>query len=282
MKRLFFIAIISVLSCHLSFSQSGDTIFGRNPNYHYYGWYDGCFRYQDEDNDFTLRHFYSRSALAGDAYANQVLVEEQYSPGTLEIKGVAVMVAIAPGEDSLLNLYMPSTDSLKMPEYVYLYQGGPTVPGLPDYYYPHQLTLLDSVRWDTAAPTVMALPSNAAGDSMLYCHVYEAFFDSTIFVEDTFYILGTYRSNLFDYVEDTVYDEYDSTSYYLNRACHYRHFPTDYVVVWDHFSDQCNKCAVEDRLFFCYYPPQEEVMEVYNWLWFMAGPFLPIVNRSNE
>ena len=200
----------------------------------------------------------------GDCPSNQVIVVEQKTSAPLAIRGVAVMVAINPGEDRLISLNMPSGDSLKLPEYVYLYQGEEEIPGLSDYYFPHRMEFLDSVRWDTAAPKVMALPTNAAGDSMLYCHVYEAFFDSTIIVHDTFYLMGTYNSNVFNSrIPD---DEYP----------HYSHFPTDYVGVWDHFSNECEKCDVEDRLFFCYNPPQEEVMEVYNWFWFISGPFLPI------
>lgn len=279
MKKILLTLTVLIFNFQFSFSQTADTIVGRCPGYYYYGWYDECYRYESDTNDFTLDG-YSQPAYEG-VVNNKVVFLEQYSPGPIAIKGVAVMVAINPGQDSVSGHCMPSTDSLKLPEYVFVYQGGPVIPGLPQLYYPRQMTLLDSARWDTAAPKVMALPLNAGADTTddtarwLYCYVYEAMFDSAITVEDTFYISGTFRSNVLDYVYDTVYDELGNIDY-VTRESYFRHFPTDYVVVRDLYMDYCEKCPVRERLFFGEPTWAVEWLEVYNWNWFMSGPFLPI------
>ena len=286
MKRVYrkseLVCLLFVLGCsQWVVSQTTDTVVGRFPGYYYYGWYDECSRYESDSNDFALEG-YTQSAYEGDVNNNIVFLE-QYSPGPIAIKGVAVMVAMDPGRDPVAGHYMPPVDSLKMPEYVYLFQGGPAIPGLPQLYFPRQMTLLDSIRWDTAAPKLMPLPRDADADTTadtsrwLYCYVYEAIFDSAVTVEDTFYVSGTFRSNVLDYTYDTVYDEHGNIDHVVSEG-RFRHFPTDYVVVRDLFSDDCEKCPVKERLIFgkLLWPP--EWMRVYNWNWFLSGPFLPIVD----
>lgn len=277
--------VVMLLFLFSSFSslrgQSTDTVFGRSPNYYYYSWYDECPNYENDTNDFVSRHFLS---IANNE--NHVFVGEQYAPGLMTIKGVAVMVAIELEHGATLDQYMPPADSLKTPEYVYVYQGmGPT-PGVSSFYYPRQMMLLDSVRWDTAAPRVMALPTSARAAAMcdtsrtLYCHVYEAFFDTPVTVTDTFYFAGTYRSNVLHCHDDTVYD---GSNIYVTPTCdRFSHYPTEYVVVMDQFSYECNKCRPEGRLFWGYLPMQEEVMESYCWLWLVSGPFIPITEVTGQ
>lgn len=269
MKRLFLLATVLICSFQYSASQAIDTIFGRCPGYYYYGWYDECPRYEADSNDFALFGFSSQTALLERGECSQVLCEEQYAPRPLTIKGVAVMVAIDAGEDYVAGLYMPSSDSLKNAEFVYVYQGGAVLPGMPESFYPRRMTLLDSVRWDTAAPKRMMLPLSRRADSvgdtsrMLSCYVYEAWFPSEVMVTDTFYFSGTYRSNVFDTND------------------HYLHYPTVYVMMRDFYEDRCEMCPVKERVFMSYQSWQEEWMRVYNWNWLVSGPFIPIVGRRD-
>ncbi len=286
MKRVFrksdLVCFLLIFGCsHISVSQTTDTIVGRCPDYYYYGWYDECLRYESDSNNFALDGFI-QPAYEGTANNNIVFLE-QYSPGPISIKGVAVMVAIDPGQDPVARPYMPPVDSLKMPEYVYIFQGSSPIPGLPQLFFPQQMMLLDSVRWDTAAPKLMSLPRDVGSDTTtdtarwFYCYVYEAIFDSAVTVEDTFYISGTFRNNVLDYTYDTVYDEQGNIDH-VRSIGHFRHHPTDYVVVRDLFSDDCEKCPVRERLIFGELTWSTEWLRVYNWNWFLSGPFLPIVD----
>ena len=274
MKKILYFALIICTS--VAYGQTTDTIFGRNPDYHYWGWYDECQQYEKDSNKFILRHCCS-SATDQDGVNDQMLVVDHYMPGQQTIYGVAVMVSLNPGQDWMASHYLPSVDSLKLPEYVYIYQGGPALPDLPLFYYPRQMTLVDSVRWDTASPRLMALPLNANADTLVYCHVFEAYFDTPVVVADTFYFVGTFRSNDIATIRDTVVVDgvpHTVTDY------RFRHFPTDYVVVRDAFTDQCEKCSVVERVFYSPLEIREEWLEAYNW-WFMcSGPFLPIVGSA--
>lgn len=280
LKRLY--PTVFLLTVFASFSpllgQTTDTVFGRNPNYYYYSWYDECFRYQDDTNDFDFRTF----MMSMDA-ESRMMVSEQYVPGALTLKGVAVMTPIEMEQDVVHTQFMPFCDSLKMPEYVYVYQGGGLTPGVSSFWYPRQLTLLDSVRWDTAAPKVMALPTTAEAaatddtSQMLYCYVYEAYFETPVTVWDTFYLGGTYKSNATQSYYDTLYNERGAFEIMRDRFLHY---PTEYVCVRDYYTDECNKCLPQERLFFPFIPLREDLMECYgSWPWSVSGPFIPIVRR---
>lgn len=265
MKKTLLVALLS-LACSLSsFCQATDTIVGRCPDYYYNGWYDECPRYHTDTNNFALDGY--SQPVSGDGANNRIVYMEQYSPGPITVRGVAVMVAMAPELDPVAGHYMPPADSLRLPELIYIYQGGPAIPGLSPYYFPRQMTLLDSVRWDTAAPKIMIVPKNAGAvasadtSQMLRCYVYEALFDTAVTVQDTFYFAGTFRSNT------------------LNDSNHLSHFPTDYVVVRDMYTDPCDKCPVAGRLFFGLASWPTEYLEVFNWNWFLSGPFLPILDR---
>lgn len=216
-----------------------------------------------------------------------MMVGEQYSPGPLILKGVAVMTPIEMEQDVVHAQYMPSYDSLKMPEYIYVYQGGALTPGVSSFFYPRQMTVVDSVRWDTAAPKVMALPTTAqaatTGDTSrtLYCHVYEAYFETPVTVWDTFYLAGTYWSNRLHSYNDTIYD--GTEVYVFTSEDRFLHYPTEYLVVWDHFDDECNKCTPQERLFLpVSIPPREEYLEsLASWLWLVSGPFIPIIGVTD-
>lgn len=279
MKKGLFLALLSLAGFQYSFCQRVDTIVGRCPGYYYYGWYDECPRYETDSNEFALEGY---AQLAHESVVNnRVVLLEQYSPVPIGLKGVAVMVSMDPGQEPVAGRNMPPADSLRCPEYVYLFRGDSAVSGLPHPYAPRYMTLLDSVRWDTASPQVMVLPRSAAADSSdtaqwLYCYVYEAMFDTVVTVEDTFYLSGTFRNNVLAYTYDTIYDEYGNIDRVRSES-RFQHYPTDYVVVRDFFSDNCEKCPTVGRLFFSTQGGSVEWLMAYNWNWFMSGPFLPIV-----
>lgn len=282
MKKLALLVILLAFNFHVLSAQTIDTLVGRSPDYYYYGWYDQCHRYGEDTNGFVLRHF---SQHLDPSFPVMYIMEEQYVPEPTTIKGVAVMVSIDPGSFIDVAQSMPSTDSLRLPEYIYVFQGGNELPGLPLYYYPRQLTLVDSAQWNgEIQPKVMALPlSRQAADladtsRTNYCYIYEVLFDTPITVHDTFYIAGTYWNNYLDCYQDTVYE--GDEMYVFTRCERYRHFPTVYTFIRDYYEDPCDKCPIEDRLFFFPDPPNEELMEVYNWNNMISGPFLPILDEE--
>lgn len=106
-------------------------------------------------------------------------------------------------------------DSTRLPEYLYL--------GMRDVEWPQShystekfLEWVDSVRWDTLQPKMVCMKQFADGRRPnLYCHVYEALFDTVYTVAGEFWIGGSGNS----------YKRYYDSLWYT----HYEHRPTEYV-----------------------------------------------------
>jgi hypothetical protein len=70
------------------------------------------------------------------------------------------------------------------------------------YLYRHEegndtLILLDSVRWDTAAPKIMKLPKNYdTSEGYLYCYAYEAMLAKPLVIDGDFFIAGSSYSDV--------------------------------------------------------------------------------------
>ena len=193
--KIFLVLALSVLPT-LAFasqampSSSGDTIpaFPRYDGYYYTKWFDDCPNYRPDgvvDSCFCFLYQYHNFYGFGDAR----FAKWERANGRLKIKGLVAM---------LMHYNPPTVDTAeivrKRPEYLKLYQMTGTheaFPGMDAV----DLTLVDSVRWDTATARVMELRRGWAGEFTQYCYLYEAYFKQPVYVDTDFYIYGTNNSN---------------------------------------------------------------------------------------
>lgn len=197
MKRLILLALATLsLGTHAQ-APVTDTIVGRCSRFYYDAWYDECPSFQTHDYSFATGY------LRGcDLYApcTRMTVQEFYTPEPLTLYGLAAMVV----DPRTLDRYsesgwLPDSITERLPEQLALFQAGAPNP-LSSYYFPPALTLIDTVRWDTAAPKLLMLPLNmyaVAGDSTDYatCLLYEVRFPEPVTVDSFFYIGGTFFSS---------------------------------------------------------------------------------------
>ena len=260
-----------------------DTIFGRCERYLYPEWYDECPAYQDDTNGFIGELYYGN----GDSWAGfhsgtnrRVCIKEYRVSEPTQISGLVALVAI---RDTLSeNTPRPSDAPLCMsqeraPEMMILCQGGALRPlPLGMVSESHYLLPIDSVRWDTATPSLMYLPlsiNSNPSDTLhsVWCYAYEAYFPQPVTVDSVFYIMGTFRSCTMETYEHPVYGTMRVYSYY----------PTAYVTILDWLSEYCNRCTGNVFFYDTYYP----FYEGYNYgtrsgvnnMW--SGAFLPIRSR---
>ena len=190
----------------------------RLPNYYYSHWYDTTSWYLYPDYalfpnspgvnfiDFAIK----RQDVA--AHLSSQYVYQQYTDTPIKVRGLWAMVISA---DPIYRVL----DTNRLPEYLCLYSRDTTKPAA-DYTY--FLSPIDSVRWDTARPRMMCL--NQTYDARiggLYCHIYEAYFDTAITLQGEYWIGGTTNSNTF--VQNGPSPDIDSS--------YHEHYPTCYAIV---------------------------------------------------
>lgn len=272
MKRII-LAVMAMALPILHTAAQTDTITGRCDRYFYNEWYDECYLYEKAcSNDWPYVIVKRGLPLHHDTLNNRVLLSEQRIANRMAIKGVAVMTAEI-DTNSDINTSVPDTLTHKIPEYIKIYQGnGEMQVPVTTTLLPHLTTLLDSVRWDTAATKVMRLPrcshtDPADSSSWMTCLVCEVYFDQPVVVDSLYYIGGTVRNNFHMFQQP------------------YEHIPTLYAYVYEIVpSDFCELCIQANRLY-CGTEPFDE-MPWYLWYNFGAGsanfgPFLPIVDFYN-
>ena len=175
-KTILFTAL--VLAVMMSSAQN-DTMYDRYERYYYTKWYDECPQYYD--TAYTLFHLWPQ-------VCNHIEIKEDYTPAPLKIKGLVAFVVKNPSNEHYIYDY-------RLPEYLYLYQK-----------VGDSLRMVDSVRWDTAAPKTMFWHLNAFSNTTTECYAYEAYFTKPYTVDSVFAIGGSVYSNLFYYWEET--DDY--------------------------------------------------------------------------
>lgn len=178
-----------------------DTISGRCERYVYMDWYDTCHAfYIDNENDPYSDHFRYTFFDGADFLvynSDELLAKKFRTHHPLKVGGLVALVYSGPQDDG--NLY-PGRIRYRNPkltnESMYLYQE--------DASSRHGRRLVDTVAWGDNVPRVLKLPTSAVAASssdsskFMFCYAYEAYFDSAVTVDSTFYIAGTYRNNTYD------------------------------------------------------------------------------------
>ena len=238
MKQLFSLAAATMLAACMATAQPShstpDTLTERNARYHYSEWYDSCALYYSDSAMFLMEE---SLPIAMTAPNRDIIAAEHYTGSPLTVVGLAALVSI-----DIDPQYLPPIHPGRAAEYMMIYQAGgipATVPWEEQRYYPRELTLIDSVRWDTATPYIFKLPKrhdlrfSTADTDFTYCYVYEAYFDTPVTVDSLFYILGTHRSNI------------------LNRS-QWEHWPTSYCNLNESTASYCDLCPQRLRVFMGY------------------------------
>ena len=176
-KNLIFTILCTVVL--ISAAQTYDTIYNRASNGYYHRWYDTC------DNshlpafiNFNLNYYDSAS----------ITVISSYTPQPMLVTGGIVMVSRTWAPYSNDRWFFETGK----PEYVMLYQYNSRL---------QTMVLLDSVRWDTAAPKILYLPNcvdtwEEPHDTGATCFAYEARFKHPVMVDSTFYMGVTQNNNV--------------------------------------------------------------------------------------
>ena len=216
-KTLLFLNVVMIAFCVEAQIYTGlDSIPGYYDKYYYTEWYEDCPRFHSDSANFLQNHY---------GYGTYLAIRENYTSHRIKVKGVAALVARIPRHGIGSILYY---DTVRQPEYLKVYQWSDIAPDT--------LIFLDSVRWDTASPKMMCLPTidpkytqrdrvHFPTDT-LYCYAYEAYFDNPVYVDSTFYLGGTHNSN----VIGDVPGFFDGV---------YLHVPTEYFTIHQSYGQDC-------------------------------------------
>ncbi len=258
MKRIILIAILLIATQQYAAAQLNttphDTVYGRKDHIYSVHWYDTCQEFlSDTVCKLHLHHY-----CLGDSPHNTILTKH-YTPHRLAVKGLACMV-MRPEEMEILRRRGSITWSLSdqnLPQYLLLYKQADT-----------GLVLIETTeRYDTIAPTLMEIPIIASGDTLTFCHLYEAYFKAPVYVDSEFFVTSTNYGNGAVYIP-----EYGDLVHQYRQIWHVTitHLPR----YWD------PECTYPWSTWFCchfYNPPTfGEFYDQKEW-----GPFFPIVDFYN-
>lgn len=272
-KYIAAVAVLIAMATADAAAQQDDTIVVRCSRYYYTEWYDECLFFGkncEEEHPYSLGVSSMIYALDS-TFNNRVLLNEHRAANHMAVKGIAAMTPVGIDTSNISAQWIPDTLTYKLPEYLMLFQGD-SLMQLPivTNRWPHSMRLLDSVRWDTAAPYVMRLPMCSSADrsdssAWLTVLVYEAYFDQPLMVDSVFYVGGTLRNNFRR----------------MNEP--YTQVPTQYAYVheFNYTGDECQGCDYHYGLFAGTYPFDNMAWDLWHNFNFTSpnfGPFLPIVD----
>ncbi|MBQ8704254.1 MAG: hypothetical protein IJ524_07765 [Bacteroidales bacterium] len=204
---------------------------------HYYvpSWYTRCHSFRAD-----TAGFYDTGVSCHDhnGLLQNIITAREFRTDTLRpVYGMVALVEIDPLAHHQ-TIPVQNSSAGRAPEYLKLlqgtdpivyYPGGDTIQTPLEDVFPRQMTVLDSLRWDTVTPRILRLPKNifAVDDTdFFYCYAYECWFPQPVNVDSVFYVLGTYRSN-------------------LTTLEGYLHYPTSYFYIREKSDIQCNRCTEE-------------------------------------
>ena len=186
MKRIILIAILLIATQQYTVAQLNttphDTVYGRKGHIYSVHWYDTCQEYLSD----TVRKLQSHHYVLGDS-PHITIFTKHYTPHRIAVKGLACMV-MRPEEMEIMRRRGVITYSLSdrnLPQYLLLYKQVDT-----------GMVLIETTeRYDTIAPTLMEIPLVASGDTTTFCHLYEAYFKSPVYVDSEFLVTSTNNGN---------------------------------------------------------------------------------------
>lgn len=202
-------------------AQQTDTILapnGRLAGYHYSWWYDNCYIYfANRQQPYGGDYATGRSVLNMDAVrmagseANTMLLtaKSEYVEHPSAIAGLAVL-QLMPQERASSRHKASLVHGHRAAEYIHILQ----------YDAEHDsITLLGSARWDTAAPTIVKIPTHATAKEYVYAHLYQVNIPQPVMVDSVFYLAGTFNSNSSSQYTPTAY-AYLYSQLPSMRPCH--------------------------------------------------------------
>lgn len=197
--------------------QNTDTITCQRVGFHYSDFYTRCNTYSTPTPFNTRKINFERATI--ETRPDILTASEHYTPHPIAVRGLAAMVVIDTAEilyrrNVILDgtTHQPVGNNLelkKRPEALLLYQVTDTAT--------YKVRLVDSIRWDTAAPRWLKLPLSAKAmlqndtSRMVQCCLFEAYFPEPVVVDSFFYVAGTSRSNIgnqplgYEYTVPTTY-----------------------------------------------------------------------------
>ena len=156
-------------------------IYHKHPRYYYTKWYaDSCPEYY---NDSMCTRYWFHETIR--FFDNKIHVKDEYTSKPLVVKGLVALVRMNEGL---------SATGHRLPEYLYLFQkvGANRV-------------IVDSIRWDTAAPMIINWKLNVHDSVYSQCYAYEAYFKEPYVVDSTFSLGGTTHSTGEVYIPELGY-----------------------------------------------------------------------------
>lgn len=171
----------------------------RQRNYYYSTWYDTSYWFFSPETYFMYpdrEPWVAQLSSSGGGSLYYTLTIQQFASRRIRIRGLWAMVS-QNGPDG----YYTVLDTNRLPEYLYLYVRNPdgvalTSGGRSDDF----LLRVASVRWDTAQPKMMCMRQTFDEQKPnLYCHVYEALFDTAITLAGEYWIGASAYSNMYDW-----------------------------------------------------------------------------------
>lgn len=180
---------------------SADTVLSTSRKYYTGDWFDQCHSYLQ---DSIFMYYINRTDFQHDLCSvlrgwyvsldsNQILLKQESPTRRVAVVGLTAMVVDDPTDVGLTHNYFNSLLPHRKAEYLLLYGQDSTNPG--------SAMLIDSVRWDTAAPHTLVMPRCSTaletGDAggFMSCLGYDAYFSRPHILDGTFYIGGTNKSN---------------------------------------------------------------------------------------
>ena len=243
MKRTIFIILLATIATASAQTQYTDIdTLGYIPRRYYTPeWYADCPAFQSDTNDFAivLDFLYAVEGTVGSNLKQYV--NEYHVDGQIEIKGLMCLVDVTLPQ----SRYTVETTE-RAPEWLTLLQGGAMHPGT-GLAFPREMTVVDSLRWDTAHPYIVRLPhfSGATADSDFFLfYAYDVYFPAPIVLDSSFYVAGSVYGNIYEMVVED-----DGQARFLMR-----NYPTVYGCIGadirNHPAGLCDFCTTrENRMF---------------------------------
>lgn len=195
-------ALLLTLAAQAATAQpSADTVLSASRKYYTGAWFDQCHSYLQ---DSLFMYYINRTDFQHDLCnvvrgryvsldSNQILLKQESPTRHVAVVGLTAMVVADPTDVGLSHNYYNSLLPNRKAECLLLYRQ--------DGANPDAAVLIDSVRWDTAAPHPLVMPrcttalETGDADGFMSCLGYDAYFSRPHILDGTFYIGGTSRSN---------------------------------------------------------------------------------------